>query len=518
VNTVADTEDLAAPLFRHNEPELCRCVAALGADNANSAVWWSTTIAAKQAAAACFWPNLRAWTQTGTFPCPHVSYLQLLRQVVFQMYRIFLMAPMRLRLRLRKCLNRDSTARIFLTHFDRRAWQTDRYRDVYWQRLLSWCCDKGLKLAVIGHTADDEHFVRAQLIGADEPFEIIPIEYFLNPIDVLKAAVWCVFGHVSLPREIQFQGKEISDLVRRQLKYERRKGPVFAGLCKFLAVRKIIRRLQPKTMCWPWENLNWERLAALACRQSSSNVQTVGYQHNTVPLFELNHFPAGRECEFAPLPDTIVTSGPRPGEMLRAYGEFGNQQFAVGCALRFEYLQKMARKSSPLPDSPVIGLPLSIHTDINIRILRIVADALPDARLLLKFHPLRPEDQVRAKWQGAWPQAFEIFDDDDMERFMTEIDIMLYCSSSVCCEAATIGLPAIYLDAGDGPSGDLIFDNEQLKWSASTPTELRDCVRQISELDDVALEKHRRGASEYMQRYFHPVTDENLERFMALCN
>ena len=121
MNTVADTEDLSAPLFRHNEPELCRCVAALGADNANSAVWWSTTIAAKQAAAACFWPNLRAWTQTGTFPCPHVSYLQLLRQVVFQMYRIFLMAPMRLRLRLRKCLNRDSTVRIFLTHFDRRA-------------------------------------------------------------------------------------------------------------------------------------------------------------------------------------------------------------------------------------------------------------------------------------------------------------------------------------------------------------------------------------------------------------
>jgi hypothetical protein len=91
---------------------------------------------------------------------------------------------------------------------------------------------------------------------------------------------------------------------------------------------------------------------------------------------------------------------------------------------------------------------------------------------------------------------------------------LLYSETSVCFEALAEKVPCIYIDTGKGTLGDTMLNNESMKWSVKTPSELIETRNEIMSINLDALKKAGEEAGKYLNKYFHPVTEENLKKFI----
>ena len=177
----------------------------------------------------------------------------------------------------------------------------------------------------------------------------------------------------------------------------------------------------------------------------------------------------------------------------------------------------MKPRSAPLRQRPVIGIPLSMYVHVSVDLLKIVLkNSGLSVPIVLRFHPLTPEETVKeAMGQQSWPANIESFSEPKMEDFLNSIDIMVYSHSSACFEAVMIGVPVIFMDTGQGLTGDRMFNNRHLKWHAADAEELAARVTEIGRMDHRTLMHERQLARRYVENYFHPVTPDNLDRFIV---
>jgi hypothetical protein len=111
------------------------------------------------------------------------------------------------------------------------------------------------------------------------------------------------------------------------------------------------------------------------------------------------------------------------------------------------------------------------------------------------------------------PDNFDIFE-GTIKDFIDKICILLYSETTVCFEVAAKGVPCIYIDTGKGLLGDTMFNSDALKWSAKSPEELKEVFQRIIFKDIGELNKNRVAAGKYVKTYFHPVSENELEKFI----
>lgn len=196
------------------------------------------------------------------------------------------------------------------------------------------------------------------------------------------------------PASAEIEGVPIGMLLRREWWHDLSR----AGRCAYLLLLDCARRFLGaadwKSVVFPWENQPQERMLILAAREKG--VKTVGYQHTTVPLLQMPFFAGKGECDWAPLPDVILASGPYPMDLLSANG-VSQDRIKLAGSRRYAHLLNGKNQSNvrTLPsgsEDVLVILPIDRHQTQHL--LAALARAYPRGGqgfdFLIKPHPTEP--------------------------------------------------------------------------------------------------------------------------------
>jgi hypothetical protein len=129
---------------------------------------------------------------------------------------------------------------------------------------------------------------------------------------ILESSPWDIFASVisyyrpKLKGPIAIQGTDVSFLIKRELNLDLKLSSMADQEFFYRCVRKFFANKKPSLIMYPFENQPWEKLLVLAGKEH--RVGTLGYQHATVPKFELAYYNGKSDVSF-PNPDLIATSG-----------------------------------------------------------------------------------------------------------------------------------------------------------------------------------------------------------------
>ena len=77
-----------------------------------------------------------------------------------------------------------------------------------------------------------------------------------------------------------------------------------------------------------------------------------------------------------------------------------------------------------------------------------------------------------------------------------------------------MGRPVIHFDMGSPLNYDPLFEYHDFKWLVSSKDSLISKIEEIYALDEEEFNAKQAKAKSYISRYFYPITQENLRKFI----
>jgi len=183
--------------------------------------------------------------------------------------------------------------------------------------------------------------------------------------------------------DTQHLDSKIAWLVKRAAALEGSGGSAAMTKWQMLCQESWLRKTQPKSVSWPWENHPWERHFAREARELG--IKTFGYQHTVVGQHMFNQGADANIDGIHSLPDKILLNGPCYRDDLASRGipqdmmeEIGSHRIGGKKLPRFgkDGVVFLALSNNPLFAKQMIDAARSL--------------ACSDIPFLVKDHPLSP--------------------------------------------------------------------------------------------------------------------------------
>ncbi len=280
-------------------------------------------------------------------------------------------------------------------------------------------------------------------------------------------------------------------------------------LCKNLAHHFHIKRYY-----YTYENNSWERMSLMSFRRYSPATRLIAHAHNVVPLASANLFYGRGEEQTSPRPDVILATGEIPKNILQKYGHYVQTPIKPACAIRYSYLNRI----KTFPDNrKAKKILVAFNSGMDVEIIKILflqTSALKEWKVILRFHPAAPYEEIRDKipypieglpnWQFSKAK--------NLEQDIENASVILYWGSTAALEAIQLGRPPIHIKLGDF-NFDPLFELSRFKWVWHPDRPLKDVLQEIELLDSVTYNEHLQDAQNYLAKYFYPVTEQGLQIF-----
>lgn len=202
-----------------------------------------------------------------------------------------------------------------------------------------------------------------------------------------------------------------------------------AGLLYYRIFLNLIPRLQHKAVImYPAELHAWENALNIA-RKKHKGVKTIGIQHSSVSLLQLNYFNAPVDLKYEdaidsfPLPDCLGCSGKIPMQLLINNGWPKEKIFLLG-AVRYHGLSSLLKERVHWGSRPKkITVALS-HTKFEVEeLLSALKQAFHNNNIctfLIKPHILYPlRDIIRLVDSGYFGRNFKLCIDEPLDELMS---------------------------------------------------------------------------------------------------
>lgn len=333
---------------------------------------------------------------------------------------------------------------------------------------------------------------------------------------VLGALLLSFFRQAQLSPQLAFNGQDISRDFKRLYLFEHWSPATFHSLTYYHMVKNLCRDLEIKKYIYTFENNSWERMSLLAFRGFSPKTRLVGYQHNVVPLASANMFLGRGEEASAPVPDVVLTTGPRPLAILKEHGHFNEVHLHPTAAIRYRYLEGITavprRRDSP---KLLVALEGVWQAASIMNHLLEKAEQLEGWEVIVRTHQALPYERLKRKIRFSiehYPH-FKLSSQSSLKDDLTAATAVLYWGSSVALEAIKFGKPLINIKLSEEIDFDPLFEMRALKWSWTPPADLRIILSEIQALGEADYTRLNHEASAYLESYFAPVTRENLKPF-----
>jgi hypothetical protein len=303
---------------------------------------------------------------------------------------------------------------------------------------------------------------------------------------------------LTLRRRFVLQGVDLTRLmwlsVRRELASSRLPA---AALFQYLAPHLKRLGVCPQTLFYVWENQPWEKTMLAGFRRALPSTTLIGIQHAPFAERFLSGHPSARQWRDGTTPDLLLTAGPGFRARLIALGA-PPSRIIVGGTLRYcDLCSPVFRSTNAVSNKARLVLAacsMDPRDSLELAYKAILATAsLPDVRLAINFHPLI-EAPARASMRARLVRLADCQHVDFVEggamQWLNRADILLYNSSSTAFEAASLGIPVVFV------ASDLLLDVDVMSGAGTPegrhPDELR---RQIIELLDSADKRERTVAA-----------------------
>lgn len=502
-------------MFDLGELSYCDLIAFIGRNNYNNINWWASSISSRSFCASQLWKNILIFLDTGMLkPKKVYSIYGLLKFVAISLYRSRLLAPKKLRNQIHKSLYtaKRKYKHLFISHFVPGAFDWDKiiYTDKYWEPLLNHLENIGDNYIIVGFNHGKEREITKFIINYNtHKSKIIPLEYFVQPFDIILALWHTLFYKPQFPRDIIFRKHNIASLLVRQYEDEVWSGEIYQYLLHYYTFTRMILSLKPERIYWPWENHSWEKMLIIATRKTSPCSRLIGHQHTTIPPYLLNHFPGKGEPEFAPFPDRIITVGNTSLKILNKYGHFPQNCLTAGCNLRDQSIMSSTGlwKRRPIQN---IGVALTMDSNASsLLVNELISSFLGKYNFIFRIHPACPKEHIKFP-----TDSFSVDDGLSLVDFIETSDCLIYLDSTISFHAIRRGMPVICYQIDQNNNQDPLFDAKCIRWSVHNAEQIRDAIDEINSMHPDDFCKLRDYGIKYVQTYFLIPNSNRLDIFI----
>lgn len=353
-------------------------------------------------------------------------------------------------------------------------------------------------------------------INKNKEFTIIPVEYWLSLSTIFKLLFFLIFYRLDrkIPPSLKFRGINVSNIFKSELFRKCNDIPLnqyifFEMMAECFKTQKVDQYIHT------YENNPWEKMAISAIREVSQTTKIVGFQHAVVTQSSANVFNSVDELYNMPLPDKIICVGQEPLDIMNEYSAKPITNIEVGCGLRYEYLQSLPSKPRKNIHKILIvpeGVP-SVITMLSYVIREL--NHRKEFQMTFRFHPSLPYEALKGNLDCDLNKIDNVFLSKlSLQDDLKEHDLCIYWGSTVALEALSMGIPLIHYDMRTILSYDPLFRCNFLKWSVTDNDSLPEVIETINSLSDEEYTRQADQAKAYIKRYFYPVTDENMSKFL----
>jgi len=402
---------------------------------------------------------------------------------------------------------------VLRTWADHRNYKTGLYNDPYFKRLLNYLIHQNESVLIFaGCIGSYKQNIQRFEKDLDNP--IIPTNFYLRMNDIVRSLLATIFRRPSVSKNISFRGKNIFYLIADELLRDITTTSFFNALIEYYSCQRLAENVSIKKFIHTFENYTWEKMSILGLKSQNQDIATIGFQHAFISRNSFKYFPGVAEQSIAPFPNKIVTMGKRTQEIMKNFGNYPEEIFSTGCALRQEYLFKLP--ALPRNVGGGIFIPLTITIEDTVKVLKFIFEAglgqLPD-KIYLRFHPAIQIEKALKRINFSLPNNFIISDNPPVHKELERCSVVLYTFTTVCLEALKMGRPVIYLDVNYPLELDPLFEYSGLKSTCRNPAELKGKIETFRRMDESIFTKELNKANNYLNEYFGQVNDQALNVF-----
>ena len=260
---------------------------------------------------------------------------------------------------------------------------------------------------------------------------------------------------LEIPRKVRkvsrVLGHDFTGLITREAREQLGSFSLVKTINKYRFIRRLSLADIKISGAVDWnENQVIDRALNLGLRAFYPTVHVRGYQCFMVPDYYACLEPMEFEKTLGTLPHSYHVFGPAaPAARIRVR-EFMEVRLAP--AFRFSYLYDIQRKRA---DPAVILFAMSIFLDESQRLMDMCASLLAESdetyEIIVKIHPTVSLDEFKKIIPATNTPSIK-FTDLGFAELLPAISVLISASSSVCSEAALIGIPVAILGSPSGPT------------------------------------------------------------------
>ena len=408
-------------------------------------------------------------------------------------------------------LNDDKTYFLIKTFAYKRSFEKNgRFIDLFFGQLHEYLQKRGEVVTLVDILDKYEEIITK--INSTNNAILIPYEYFLSRWDGLVSLLKLLFWRCRI-NKIKFFGYDVSEIIKLELK---RSGVSLNQYMYYYCIKNLLKTISVNQCFLTYENIAWENMFILAFRDFSPKTRIIGSQHAVVPMAAAGMFTSKSDSRIKPIPDRILTTGEVPKNILLKYGAYTKDMIVPSCALRFEYLSAFKGKKRNQIRNILLALEgiLDVHKMVNYTLRELSHHE--KFNLIIRTHPLLSWEKIESRitFDISKLSNVSISTNPSILDDLANTDVCIYWGSTVALEALSIGIPVIYFDMNTVLDYDPLFELKNLKWVVGENDSLDKVIMQINGLSDDEYQYQVGRAQEYIDRYFHPVTEENLGKFL----
>lgn len=398
------------------------------------------------------------------------------------------------------------------------------YRDAYFGPLVDHLEKSQAKALVAAFVRGPFLPQLSKIKHLDRRVPVIPIEGLLTFFDLLRSlgyGLWRFTTGIRIKGSLRIEGVDVGILVRRSFTEACRSASPFMYFWFYRAGIRIGQIALVNRLLYPYENRSWEKMLVLGVRRSCPQTRLVGYQHAAITPSHLHFFFGQEEADVTPLPDVVLTTGPFVREWLEKEGGYPTGVLAEGCALRKTAPEVTNAKSPSARGSGRILVALG-HPQLEdyaktLMILREASDMNSGWEVVIRPHPRNPQSAEQALRASAFAGAsLPSLSTGALNEELERAGVVVYSSSTVGLEAASLGIPTICLDPGKALDMDPMWGWDAFKWRVVDLAGFREALGQIRGMSSEALEEGRSQAMVFGRSYLTQVTQAGIQRFLAV--
>ncbi len=477
--------------------------------------WWSCVISSKNR----FYRKFTDILQEKNHPIRPISYIgniiSFFRYIIVQSVKIFLNYLFR-RKKIKKMLKRFQGKKIILVKtFAFSSSNFSDFKDPFFEILNNDLKKKGYRVVIL---YEPQNAFKKSITQFNLQDNILSYFDFVKVRDILFCTLILLRSYFSALRKsfsLSFEGRDIGSSFKSLYLWEHFSPSTIHAMTYYYLYKRLIENFYIDRYYYTYENNSWERMSLMAFRQHSLETRLIAHAHNVVPLASANLFYGKGEEQTSPRPDVILTTGETPKKILQKYGHYDRTPIKIACAVRYGYLNCL----KAFPDNRknkriLVAFEGVVNIVEIIKTLFLQANTLRDWKIILRFHPVLPYQQIKSKI----PYRIEDYPNlqfskaKNLKEDIENASVVLYWGSTVALEAIQLGRPLINIKLG-GFNFDPLFELSRFKWVWHPERPLKDILREVELLDSVAYNKRLEDAKNYISQYFYPVTEQGLEIF-----